>query len=109
MEMEIFRIKIFKYQLDLKCFHRKDYILDKINHNNRKLNVVNMNNAFNLLNSIKIIVFYIKKCTLIWFYKFLQKYSRKLIYNGPNLLKKSNKILIQMIRVKLCSINLLEF
>jgi hypothetical protein len=65
MEMEKFRIKIFKYRLVLKCFPRKAYILDKINLNNLRFNVVNMNNVFNQPSSIKIIVSYIKKCTLI--------------------------------------------
>lgn len=87
MEMERFHIKIFKFLLEVKCFLLKVYILDKISPNNQKLNVVNMNNAFNLLNSIRTIVFCIKKCMLIKFYKFLQNCSKKLIHNGINLLK----------------------
>jgi hypothetical protein len=100
MGMEKFLIKIFKFQLALKCFPRKVCISGKISLNSQKSNVVNMNNAFSQQNSINIIAFCIRKCMLTKFYKFSQKYLKKLILSGENSLRKSNKTQIQMIRVK---------
>lgn len=98
--MEHYLTKIFKYQLEQKCFHLKACILGRIRLNLVRSILANRVNAGSLLKIRLTFVMSIRKCIKVMRSPSFQKYSPKSVQIGTSSFKIWKKHLTKMMKVK---------